>query len=231
MTESMSPTEEPRDRDLDSPGGEPQRRGLPSWLPVLALAVLALVGFGSYQLGVASAGAPAEDSADVGFARDMQTHHNQAVQMSFIIRDKTSDPTLRTLAYDIATSQQQQSGQMYGWLVQWGLPQTASKAPMAWMEGHGSSHGGTQTAGAGGAMQMPGLASDEEMRALEQATGVEAERQFLTLMIRHHEGGVDMAEAALDMAERREVLGLAKAIVTAQTAEITLLNRLLDERS
>lgn len=198
----------------------------------MGLVVLALVGFVAFQLGAASAGPPPEDGADVGFSRDMQTHHNQAVEMAFIIRDKTTDPALRTLAYDIATSQQQQSGQMYGWLVQWGRTQTGSGPPMGWMSSghHGASHTSTATAPAG-ATEMPGLASAEEMRALGQATGQEAERLFLTLMIRHHQGGVAMAEAALELAETREVRGLAQAIVTAQTAEITLLERLLDQRS
>ena len=62
--------------------------------------------------------------ADAGFARDMQTHHAQAVEMAFLVRDRTDDAEVRTVAYDIITSQQQQAGQMYGWLVQWGLDQT-----------------------------------------------------------------------------------------------------------
>lgn len=237
MSESPSAPASPASSDpAVQTGPDDARRGpaLRWWVAVVGLLLLALVGFGGYRLGAASAGAPAEDGADVGFARDMQTHHNQAVHMAMVIRDKTSDPTLRTVAYDIATSQQQQSGQMYGWLVQWGLPQTASGEPMAWMsaEAHGDAHSSTgDAAPPTDGMSMPGLASADEIRALEQATGPDAERQFLTLMIRHHEGGVAMAEAALEMAERREVLGLAQSIVTAQTAEITLLERLLQERS
>lgn len=210
-------------------------RPLLAWLAPVAVILIALAGVTGYQFGASSAGPPADDSADAGFARDMQTHHNQAVQMAMVIRDKTTDPTLRTLAYDIATSQQQQSGQMYGWLVQWGLPQTASEPPMQWMSGpgeHGTSHSSTGDAGAPVEPgTMPGLASAAEMRALEQATGADAERQFLTLMIAHHEGGVAMAEAAVGLAERREVLGLAQAIVTAQSAEITLLKQLLEART
>jgi uncharacterized protein (DUF305 family) len=224
----------PEEQESAAPrDGETRRPGL-AWLAAVAVVLLALAGFAGYQLGAASAGPPADDSADAGFARDMQTHHNQAVQMSMIIRDKTTDPTLRTLAYDIATSQQQQSGQMFGWLVLWGLPQTASEPPMQWMSSsaeHGTSHSSTADPDDPGTMVMPGLATAAELRTLEQATGTEAERQFLTLMIRHHEGGVDMAEAAIELAERREVRGLAQAIVTAQSAEITLLNELLQERS
>lgn len=112
------------------------------WFVAAALALLFVAGFGGYQLGAADAVAPEEGSVEVGFARDMQAHHNQAVQMSLILRDKTSDPTLRAIAYDIATSQQQQSGQMYAWLTQWGLPQTGTDPAMTWMSvtGHRDSH-------------------------------------------------------------------------------------------
>lgn len=110
------------------------------WFVAAALALLFVAGFGGYQLGAAD-GNPQVGSAEVGFARDMQTHHNQAVQMSLIVRDKTTDPTLRAIAYDIATSQQQQAGQMYGWLTQWELPQTGTDPAMTWMSatGHGDS--------------------------------------------------------------------------------------------
>ena len=61
--------------------------------------------------------------------------------MAFLVRDRTDDEELRTVAYDIITSQQQQAGQMYGWLVQWGLPQTGSRPPMAWVDGeHAAAH-------------------------------------------------------------------------------------------
>ena len=73
----------------------------------------------------------------------MQTHHAQAVEMAFLVRDRTEDEEVRTVAYDIITSQQQQAGQMYGWLVQWGLDQTGSRPPMAWVGGeHAAAHTG-----------------------------------------------------------------------------------------
>lgn len=72
-------------------------------------------------------------SAEAGFARDMQEHHNQAVELALIVRDRTDDPDTRLLAYDIATSQSQQSGQMFGWLAEWGLPQAPAEPSMTWM--------------------------------------------------------------------------------------------------
>ena len=74
------------------------------------------------------------------------------------------------------------------------------------------------------------MATPAQLQSLQQATGVEAERQFLTMMIAHHKGGVQMAQAALRLATRPEVLTLARAIDTAQTAEITQLQQLLEDR-
>src|SRR5690349_17750631 len=73
-----------------------------------------------------SARPPAEDSAEAGFARDMATHHDQAAEMSFILRDVTNDPRLRALTYDIIVTQTAQRGIFMGWLQQWGLPQASS---------------------------------------------------------------------------------------------------------
>jgi len=141
------------------------------------------------------------------------------------VRDRTDDEDLRTVAHDIITSQQHQAGQMYGWLVQWGLSQTASRPPMAWVDGeHAAAHAGPDGA-------MPGLATSAQLAQLEAATGVEAERIFLRLMIAHHTGGVAMAEAAVADARTPEVQTLAGAIAAAQSSEIRLLQQMLDARS
>ena len=198
-----------------------------SWAVVAALSAVALlVGvLGTLVLGGDRSSTPSDWSADAGFARDMQTHHHQAVEMAFLVYTRTQDPDVRTLAYDIATSQQQQAGQMYAWLRLWGLPQTGSREPMAWVGGeHADAHvrpDGT----------MPGMATAAQLDELRAASGVEAERLFLRLMIEHHRGGVAMADAAVAQAETREVRTLASAIASAQTSEIRLLEDMLADRS
>ncbi|WP_370524071.1 DUF305 domain-containing protein [Cellulomonas sp. APG4] len=169
---------------------------------------------------------PVEGSADVGFARDMQTHHAQAVEMAVLVRDRSDDDELRQVALDIELTQQNQIGQMHGWLSVWGLPLAGTAEPMAWMADHGHGAGADD----GEVTRMPGLATEEQMAALADAEGVEAERLFLELMIPHHRGGVDMARAALDRAEQPEVRRLAQAMVDAQTAEIVVLEALLAAR-
>lgn len=196
---------------------------------VLTVAAVAL-GFllGSWR---AAAAAPSDTSAEAGFARDMQTHHGQAVQMALAIRDRTNDPALRTLTYDIITSQQQQSGQMFGWLAQWGLSQTSSEPPMSWMSRSGA---GEQDRGAMPDMPtstaMSGMASAADVSRLQTLSVPQAEVLFLRLMITHHQAGVAMAKAVQPLTDRPEVLALARAIVQAQTAEISALQSLLAAR-
>ncbi|WP_104119334.1 DUF305 domain-containing protein [Arthrobacter sp. B1805] len=102
---------------------------------VVAL-VLGCVAFFGAQGAVPAAGSaavPEEGSADAGFSRDMQVHHTQAVEMSMIAWDRSDDPDVKAIAYDMATAQQAQIGHMSTWLENWGLSQSSSLAPMAWM--------------------------------------------------------------------------------------------------
>jgi uncharacterized protein (DUF305 family) len=178
--------------------------------------------------------APTDVGADAGFARDMQVHHAQAVEMSLIVRDRTTDTAIRQLAYDILRTQQQQAGQMYAWLELWGLPQASNQAPMAWAGGMGHgmpAAGGTGSGGSGAATAMPGMASAADIERLRTLSGRDAERLYLQLMIEHHKGGVQMAEAALNLAHQPEVLQLAQKVVTAQRSEITLMEGMLADRA
>ncbi|SDJ16863.1 DUF305 domain-containing protein [Nonomuraea jiangxiensis] len=185
---------------------------------VLVLAVAAFLLFGR-------GGTPGDASAEAGFARDMAAHHAQAVDMAFTIRDKNPAGEIRNLAYDIITAQSGQRGMFLGWLQAWGLPQVGDQRPMAWMTGHG--HGG---GAAGPPGQMPGMATPQELTQLKQAQGKQAEVLFLQLMIRHHEGGVEMAQGLLKLSTRSEVVSMAQKIVTGQSSEIKLMTDLLRQR-
>ncbi|WP_066949846.1 DUF305 domain-containing protein [Microtetraspora fusca] len=176
-------------------------------------------------------GAPPDTSPEAGFARDMQVHHSQAVRMSMIVRDRTRDEETRRLAYDIALTQQQQIGQMYAWLETWGLPQTSSGRPMAWMKGR---HHVEMTAKpeqpTPESPPMPGMATSRQLKELEQASGRDAEVRFLRLMIAHHQAGVQMAEAALSLSDDPQVRRMATSMVAAQQSEIDLMERMLVAR-
>ncbi|MDQ0796713.1 DUF305 domain-containing protein [Streptomyces sp. B1I3] len=190
--------------------------------------------------GAAPAGRPpTAESADAGFARDMAVHHQQAVEMSFIVRDRTRDEDVRRLAYDIANTQANQRGMLLGWLELWGLPKTApdGKGPMAWMPDTPSTHSGhdmhgghgTQSADRDGAL-MPGMATRTELRRLGEADGEGAEVLFLQLMTDHHKGGVAMAEGCAERCAVPVEKRLARTMVDAQRSELDLMSDMLAAR-
>ncbi|WP_436770648.1 DUF305 domain-containing protein [Yinghuangia sp. YIM S09857] len=179
----------------------------------------------------AVANPPADNSVEAGFARDMKEHHAQAVEMSMIVRVQTEDEDIRSLAYDIATTQQNQEGQMFGWLDLWGLTQTTTGPPMTWMSPEGMTAMGHNMGTPGpDAPRMPGMATKAEMERLRQAKGREAEVLFLQLMIKHHAAGVAMAQDAANRATVPQVKSLAQKMVNGQTSEMDLMRDLLAER-
>ena len=172
--------------------------------------------------GTSSSAAPAETSADVGFARDMSIHHQQAVEMSFVVRDRTDDEDVRRLAYDIINTQANQRGMMLGWLETWGRPKSSERPPMEWM--------GHTVESKGDGSLMPGMATDAEMDELRAADGRAAEILYLRLMTVHHRAGAEMARAAADAAGTDEIRNLAAGMVRGQQSEIALMTDMIEER-
>ncbi|MFF9569034.1 DUF305 domain-containing protein [Streptomyces sp. NPDC014685] len=166
--------------------------------------------------------APPDSSVDVGFARDMSVHHQQAVEMSFIVRDRTSDEAVRLLAYDIINTQANQRGMMLGWLESWGRAKSSGAEPMAWM-GHSFTPRGDGSL-------MPGMATDSELDALRAAKGKKAEVLFLKLMTVHHRAGAEMAQAAATSADTELIRNLAAGMVRGQQSEIELMADMLEKR-
>jgi uncharacterized protein (DUF305 family) len=204
--------------DLDAgrtPGSNAVPRTAPTWL-VVATSVVLLAAVVAFVLLAWGAGErdPGDSSAEAGFARDMSQHHAQAVEMAMLIIDRTDDLRIEGLAKDIALTQQNQIGQMLGWLDIWGLSTARDEPAMAWMD---------HPAGE----PMPGLATREELNALADLSGEEADREFLRLMIRHHQGGVPMAEALLERSDNEIVTRLARSIVESQSAEVRTMESLL----
>jgi len=181
---------------------------------LLALGAILLAAVWSVVLLTAT---PGDDSAEAGFARDMADHHAQAVEMAEIVRDRTADPEIRILATDIALTQQAQIGQMQGWLQAWDVPMAGTEPAMAWM--------GMPSSG-----PMPGMATREEVASLGALPEPEMDAAFLRLMIRHHQGGVMMAEGIVARTDRPEVLRLAGTVIAAQRAEISAMQQMLRDR-
>lgn len=155
--------------------------------------------------------------ADITFAQLMIPHHEQAVQMADIALQRATSPEVTDLATQIKAAQDPEIQQMRGWLQQWGAPEQ-----MDGVDGmdHGDMDMGGQTAG--------GMMSDEDMGALMDASGADFDRMWLTMMIAHHEGAIEMAEQVKAQSTTPDVTALADAIVAGQTTEIDTMQQLLD---
>ncbi|MCH7231412.1 DUF305 domain-containing protein [Glycomyces sp. L485] len=189
---------------------------------VLVAVTAALMLAAGFAVGwVSATSTPANDSPEAGFARDMQTHHQQAVDMAMHEWKAGEDETMRAIAYDIVTAQSAEIGMMRSWLRDWGV-QLSSSEPMAWA-GDEHVHDLEETGGL-----MPGVATAEQMAEFRTLTGAEADIMFAELMIRHHIGGIDMAETVLDLTDHEDVAEAAQRMVIVQQGEIGNMEGHLD---
>lgn len=157
---------------------------------------------------------PSHNAADVAFAQQMIPHHQQAVEMAELAETRAVSPEVKDLATRIKGAQDPEIETMTGWLEDWG--EEMSGDDMADM-----GHGDMSTD------DMPGMMSEAQMADLEAASGEEFDRTFLTLMIEHHEGAIEMAETEQDEGEHPDAIALAEDIEEAQTAEIATMEELL----
>ena len=175
---------------------------------------------GGYLLaGSRSAEADQPTAADIGFCKDMSSHHVQAVAMcQRVLGGNTGDP-VQAAATEVLQTQAIEIGMMRAWLADWGESTNAPELVMGWM-------GMNDGAGMPLAM-MPGLASDEQMRQLALAEGTDAGRLWIELMRAHHVGGVAMANAAIELASAEKVIRLAQVQAQVQAYEIEQYDLLL----
>lgn len=189
-----------------------------------ALTLLLAACGGSSDAGSSSAPAPAGASAaqaaaeatpaDISFAQLMIPHHQQALEMAEMALAQAESPEVLELAQQIQAAQDPEIQMMSGWLQSWG-------APMEMGDDHGSHDMGGMT--------MDGMMSDEDMAALADATGADFDRMWLEMMIAHHEGAISMADQVKAESSNADVLALADAVITGQTAEIATMQQLLSQ--
>ena len=161
----------------------------------------------------ACADAAGFNDADVTFAQDMIPHHRQATEMADLAADRTENQEIRDLAAKIKAAQQPEIDTMTGWLKSWDkdVPKDSSMPGMD----HGSD------------MNMPGMMSEDDMSELESASGEDFDRRFLTMMIAHHEGAIEMATQQQRAGQYDHAVDLAKKIEKDQQAEIATMEELL----
>ncbi|MGW4197133.1 DUF305 domain-containing protein [Streptomyces sp. NPDC005004] len=163
----------------------------------------------------ASAKAGAHNDADATFAKEMIQHHRQAVAMAKLAAGRASTQEVKDLSTKIKGAQDPEIKTMSGWLTSWGeeVPADMSSS-MPGMDHDMSS-------------SMPGMMSSEDMNKLEKASGAEFDKMFLDMMVQHHEGAIEMAKTEKADGKYGPAVKLADDVVTAQTAEIEQMNKML----
>lgn len=220
------------------PPASSSRRALVAVAVVVALLLGGVLGYlGGIVNAVGEDPLPSDTSAEAGFSRDMQVHHLQGAQLALIAHERSTDPEILALSRDIMLTQQQQAGQMFGWLATWSLTPAASEPSMTWMTRPALSassddpHGGMSMATGSVPATMPGMATAAQITQLEQASGIDEDRLFLQLMIAHHQGALEMAQAVLDRSRNSVVTVFATKLIAAQTAEISQMQAMFDARA
>ena len=150
--------------------------------------------------------------ADVEFMQGMIAHHAQAIYMSRLAQSHRANPKLLKLATKIDQSQVAEIRIMQQWLRSNGqvAPDTSS-----WRT-----------------MRMAGMLTDDQIKALTDAKGVEFDRAYLEYMIQHHEGALQMVKDLLatpGTAQDVDVSVFANDVVSVQTAEIGAMRRMLSQ--
>ena len=175
---------------------------------VLAGCTIQPSGMGMDHTSTPSSDAAAFNIADETFATNMIAHHEQAIVMADLLLDKDGvDQRVISLAQEIKDAQGPEIETMKGWLDAWGVV--------------------TDDSGMDGMDHSGAMMSDEDMSALEAASGADASRLFLEQMTQHHRGAIDMAQQELDNGENPDALDLAQTIIDAQTAEIATMQGIL----
>ena len=151
---------------------------------------------------------------DGRFLTNMIVHHAQAITMVDAVLTDLTDPQVKALASRMRDEQKPEIDYMAGYLGQRGgeVPPEATNPNL-------TDHG---------AHSMPGMASADDMRRLAAATGVEADRLFLTLMIRHHEGALTMVDEHTQEAADELVEELAADVNVTQSKQIAQMRGMLE---
>ncbi|MEW2408734.1 DUF305 domain-containing protein [Streptomyces griseoviridis] len=152
----------------------------------------------------------AHNAQDVAFAQGMIPHHRQALEMAGLAADRADSARVRDLAVRIEKAQDPEIRTLSGWLRAWG-----EDVP------------GSGTARHMGHTGMPGMMGGDDMAELEKASGAAFDTRFLTMMVDHHRGAVEMAAAERRKGAYRPATVLAGDIADAQSAEIAEMKGLL----
>jgi len=166
---------------------------------------------------------------DIGFLQAMSLHHEQAILLAQIARERDLGGAAAAVAKSVEGAQSIELGQMKGWLQIWRQPLLPGPSLMGWMKPEGEDAEAIREflsmCQAGGG--MAGAVTAQQFDTLRNAQPDAAATLFLRLMLRHHQGGLPMARYAATRAETAVVRQFARQIVIEQSSEIGQLSTLI----
>ena len=181
----------------------------------LALTAAACGGDDSSTSSSSAASSTEHGDADVSFATDMLPHHAQALTMVDMTAGRTLSPEVQQLADEIRAAQAPEIETMTGWLTDWDEKVPDTTDSMAGMDSMGDG------------ASMPGMMSADDMSSLQDAADADFQTRWLQLMIRHHEGAVEMARTEITDGRYQPAIDLATSIVDSQSKEIDTMRAIL----
>ena len=158
--------------------------------------------------------------ADIHFMQGMIGHHAQAIVMAQMAESHGASPSVQTLSARIINAQRDEIATMQTWLRDRNQAVPEAKPGPMKMTMNGMTHD----------MLMPGMLTEEQMKALDAARGKEFDRLFLSGMIQHHRGAVQMVKelfASYGAGQDELVFKFASDVNVDQTTEIARMERML----
>ncbi|MDX3101962.1 DUF305 domain-containing protein [Nonomuraea angiospora] len=148
---------------------------------------------------------PAFDEADVMFAQMMIAHHQEAIEMAELATGRATYEETKELAEKIKSGEQPQIETLQGWLKEWGRTTPVSEA------GHNA----------------PAGIPDANVKTLLDSRGPAFDKEFLTMMIDHHEEAIAMARVERKQGQNSKAKKLADRIMKEQQAQVAQMKKLL----
>ena len=159
--------------------------------------------------------------ADVEFMQGMIPHHAQAVIMARWAATHGARADVRILCERIAVAQADEIRMMRRW-----LGERNQEVPDSMSTRHVVKMGNMVHES-----MMPGMLTDEQMRALDQARGSAFDRLFLIGMMAHHQGAIDMVRELFkhgDAGHDETVFRFATDVEADQSAELHKMRLMLE---
>ena len=143
------------------------------------------------------------NDADLTFVQSMIPHHEAAIEMAALADGRSESQEVLNLAGRIETAQQPEIAQMRAWLEAWGEDEASMD------------------------MDSDMSMSENDMAALEAASGADFDRMFLEMMTEHHRGAIAMAETEVAEGTSQDAIVLAQQIIEDQESEIVQMEGML----